>query len=72
LYDSKAGLFPKVMLGGGLILLGIAITAVVLQHFSDWALLIAPFAITVNGVIWMLRVSKYGSIFPAAGSATHE
>jgi hypothetical protein len=55
-----------------LILLGIAITAVVLQHFSDWALLIAPFAITVNGVIWMLRVSKYGSIFPAAGSATHE
>jgi len=59
------------MLGGGLVLLGLAITAVVLQHFSDWALLIAPFAITVNGVIWMLRVNKYGSIFPASGDAAH-
>jgi hypothetical protein len=53
------------MLCGGLMLLAIALTAVALDGFSDWALLIAPFAITVNGAIWMLRVHKYGSIFPA-------
>jgi hypothetical protein len=64
--------FARAMLGGGLILLGVAITAVALQHFSDWALLIAPFAITVNGAIWMLRVNKYGSIFPAPGDTAHE
>ena len=64
--------FARAMLGGGLVLLGIAITAGAVQHFSDWALLIAPFAITVNGVIWMLRVNKYGSIFPASGDAAHE
>jgi hypothetical protein len=64
--------FARAMLGGGLVLLGIAITAVVLRHFSDWALLIAPTAITVNGVIWMLRVNKYGSIFPVSGDAAHE
>jgi hypothetical protein len=64
--------FARAMLGGGLVLFGIAITAVVLQHFSDWALLIAPFAITVNGVLWMLRVNKYGSIFPAPGGAAHD
>jgi len=64
--------FARAMLGGGLVLLAIAITAVVLQHFSDWPLLIAPFAITVNGVIWMLRVNKYGSIFPASGDAALE
>ena len=64
--------FARAMLGGGLVLLGFALTAVALQHFSDWALLIAPFAITVNGVIWMLRVNKYGSIFPASGDAAHE
>jgi hypothetical protein len=62
----------RAMLGGGLVLLGIAITAVALQHFSDWALLIAPFGITVNGVIWMLRVNKYGRIFPASGEAALE
>jgi hypothetical protein len=59
------------MLVGGLVLLGIAITAVVLQGYTDWALLIAPFAITVTGVIWVLRVNKYGSIFPAPGGAEH-
>ena len=59
------------MLGGGLVLLGIAITAVVLQGYTDWALLIAPFAITVTGVTWVLRVNKYGSIFPASGAAEH-
>jgi hypothetical protein len=59
------------MLGGGLVLLGIAITAIVLQGFTDWALLIAPFAISVTGVIWVLRVNKYGSIFPALGGAEH-
>jgi hypothetical protein len=64
--------FARAMLGGGLVLLGIAITAIALQGFSDWALLIAPIAITVNGVIWMLRVNKYGSIFPAPGDAAHE
>lgn len=64
--------FASAMIGGGLVLLGTAMTAVVLQHFSDWALLIAPFAITVNGVIWMLRVNKYGRIFPASGDAAHE
>ena len=60
------------MLGGGLALLVIALTAIALQGFSDWALLLAPLAITVNGVIWMLRVNKYGSIFPAPGDAAHE
>jgi hypothetical protein len=64
--------FARAMLGGGLILLGIAITAIVLQGFSDWALLIAPLAITLTGVIWMLRVNKYGSIFPAPRDAPHE
>jgi hypothetical protein len=64
--------FARAMLGGGLVLLGLAATSVVLRHFSDWALLIAPFAITVNGVIWMLRVNKYGSIFPSSGAAEHE
>jgi len=54
------------------VLLVIAFTAIALQGFSDWALLIAPFAITVNGVIWMLRVNKYGSIFPAPGDAQHK
>jgi hypothetical protein len=57
------------MLGGGLVLLVIAITAIGLQGFSDWALLIAPVAITVNGVIWVLRANRYGRIFPAAGDA---
>jgi hypothetical protein len=57
------------MLGGGLVLLVVAVTATALQGFSDWALLIAPIAITVNGVILMLRVNKYGSIFPAPGDA---
>jgi hypothetical protein len=56
------------MLGGGLVLLVVAITAIALQSFSDWALLIAPFAITVNGVIWMRRVNKYGSFLPAPGT----
>jgi hypothetical protein len=56
--------FAKAMLGGGLVLLVIVFTAIALQGFSDWALLIAPFAITVNGVVWMRRVHKYGSIFP--------
>jgi hypothetical protein len=64
--------FARAMLGGGLLLLGVAFIAIVLQGFSDWALLIAPFAITVNGVIWMLRVNKYGSIFPSPGDAAHE
>jgi hypothetical protein len=64
--------FARAMLGGGLVLLGLAITAIVLQGFSDWALLIAPFAITVNGVIWMLRVNKYGSIYPSPGGAAPE
>jgi hypothetical protein len=62
----------RAMLGGGLVLLGIAITAIVLQGFTDWALLIAPFAISVTGVIWMARVNKYGSIFPAPGDPEHE
>jgi hypothetical protein len=65
-------LFARAMLGGGLVLLGVAITAIVLRGFSDWALLIAPFAITVNAVIWMLRVNKYGSIFPSPRGAAHE
>ena len=64
--------WARAMLSGGLVLLVIAITAIALQGFSDWALLIAPFAITVNGVIWMLRVNKYGSIFPAPGDAQHK
>jgi predicted RND superfamily exporter protein len=64
--------FARAMLGGGLVLLSIAITAVVLQGFSDWALLIAPLAITVTGVSWTLRVKKYGSIFPTPGDAAHE
>jgi hypothetical protein len=59
----------RTMLGGGLVLLGIAISAIVLQGFSDWALLIAPFAATVTGAIWMLRVKRYGRIFPASGDA---
>jgi hypothetical protein len=57
------------MLGGGLTLLAIACTAVALRGFSDWALLIAPLAITANGVIWVLRVNKYGKIFPSPGDA---
>jgi hypothetical protein len=60
------------MLGGGLVLLGVAISVIAFHGFSDWALLIAPFAITVNGVIWTLRVNKYGSIFPTPGDAAHE
>jgi hypothetical protein len=64
--------FARAMLGGGFVLLGLAVTAIVLQGFSDWALLIAPFAITVNGLIWMLRVNKYGSIFPSPAAAAHE
>ena len=57
------------MLGGGLVLLVIAIAAVAWQGFSDWALLLAPLAITVNGLMWMLRVHKDGSIFPVPGDA---
>jgi hypothetical protein len=63
--------FARAMLGGGLVLLGIAITGIGLQGFTDWALLIAPIAVTVTGVIWMLRVNKYGKIFPAPGGAEH-
>jgi hypothetical protein len=59
------------MLGGGVVLLGIAITAIGFQGFTDWALLIAPIAVTVTGVIWMLRVNKFGSIFPAARGTEH-
>jgi hypothetical protein len=55
-------ILARAVFGGGLILLAVAITAIALQGFSDWALLIAPFAITVNGLIWMLRVSRNGSI----------
>jgi hypothetical protein len=64
--------WARAMLSGGMILLVIAIAAIVLQGYSDWALLLAPFAITVNGVIWMLRVNKYGSIFPAPGDDAHQ
>jgi hypothetical protein len=60
------------MLSGGLVLFVIAIAAIALQGFTDWALLIAPFAITVNGVIWMLRVNKYGTIFPVPGDTAPE
>jgi hypothetical protein len=53
--------FAGAMLGGGLVLLGVALPAIALQGFSDWALFIAPLAITGNGVIWMLRARRHGS-----------
>ena len=65
-------MWARAMLSGGVVLLVIALAAIALQDFSDWALLIAPFVITVNGVIWMLRANKYGSIFPAPGDAQHK
>jgi hypothetical protein len=54
----------KVTFVTGLILLAIAISAVALQGLSDWWWFLAPLVITTNGVIWMRRVNKYGTIVP--------
>ena len=60
--------WARAMLGGGLVLLVVALAATAVQGFSDWALLLAPLAITVNGAIWMLRVNKYEVSFQPLGT----